>query len=126
MPPYNSPRHTIPGTEAGEDLSAKQYYFGIIAATGLVVGNVTAGAVVDGVIQDDPATIGDAVTLECLGVTRCAAGAAVTQGDLIMSDVTGRGVTATTTNYFRGRALTAAGAAGEIFALQLSPMGYVP
>jgi hypothetical protein len=125
MPPFSSPRHTIPGTEAGADLSSSQYLFGIINSSGVVVVNTSAGGVVDGVIQDDPDTAGFAVTLECLGVTRCVAGGTVTQGDLIMSDAAGKGVTATTTNYFRGRALTAA-ASGEIFALQLSPMGYVP
>lgn len=60
------------------------------------------------------------------GIKPCEAGAAVTVGDEIVSDATGRGiprgVVATTTYLVRGRALSAAANAGETFSLQI--LGY--
>ncbi len=49
-----------------------------------------------------------------------AAGAAVTAGDLVMSDAQGRAITATATNNILGRALTAAGAADEVITILFS------
>jgi len=115
----------LPAIEAGADLSTHQYKFGVINSSGQVILNTGAGGVVDGVIQDDPDAAGKGVVFAYMGTSKLNAGGTVTMGDLIMSTAAGLGVTATTTNYFFGRALSSA-ASGEIFTLKISPMGYVP
>jgi len=79
-----------------------------------------------GVIQDAPTAADQACALGNRGVTKCVAGAPVTAGTLIMSNGSGRGVLATTGLFFIGRALTGAGADGQIFELLLGVNGYVP
>jgi len=83
----------IPSMEAGEDLSAAQHRFGIINAAGQVVRNTTVGEDCDGVIQDDPDTIGYSVALGNQGISKVVAGAVVALGDKVMSDAVGRAIT---------------------------------
>jgi len=116
----------VSGLVAGENLSTAQYHFGVTNGSGKVIKNVTNGGVVDGVIQDAPTAADQACALGNRGVTKCVAGAPVTAGTLIMSNGSGRGVLATTGLFFIGRALTGAGADGQIFELLLGVNGYVP
>lgn len=67
---------------------------------------------------------GDLVQASLTGLQICEAGAAVAVGDLIVTDNVGRGVpkgaVATTHYKVQGRALSAAGAAGALFAMQMA------
>lgn len=75
-----------------------------------------AGGRIDCVIHTD-APVG--ITVRCVlkGVTKASAGAAVTAGDLIAVDANGQFVTAVATDVVVGKAITAAGAQGEIFTM---------
>lgn len=106
--------------EAGQDLSAKQYYFMTIAADGQI-DPTGDGAKTDVILQNKPIAAGEASTLGISGVSKCVAGATVTAGDDIAVDSAGKGVPATTTgDIVAGRALTGA-ASGAIFSILLRP-----
>lgn len=83
----------IPGGTAAGDLSADQYKFVKMSASGFAK-NTTAGGVVDGVLQNAPAAAGRAASVADAGVTKLTSGAAVAKGALIMSDANGKGITA--------------------------------
>ena len=108
----------IKATEpAAGDLSAKQFYFMIWSSSNVT----TATAVTDactGVLQNKPAAAGRAAELIVVGPTKVVAGAAISAGALLTTDTSGRAVTVTpgtdTTKYILGRAMEAAGAAGDI------------
>lgn len=104
---------------AGADLSASQYCFVTVDSNGKVV--LTGdGAKADGVLQDDPDTSTETACVAIAGVTKMKAGAAVTAGDSIASDSTGRGITAATTgDVVMGKALTGASGANALFSLLL-------
>lgn len=61
----------------------------------------------------------EAMTIVNSGISMVEAGAAVTAGALVMSDATGRAVTATSTNSIAGTALETASGAGVIIAVLL-------
>lgn len=83
----------------------------------------TAGGRVDGIIQDDNAVAGTASAIGILGVSPAAVGAAVTAGDELEVDATGRLITATgTAGHVKSAiALASADAAGEIIPVLLRP-----
>ena len=116
----------IPGfnysLQASADLSAEQFTFMVADANGEAA---QAGAGVDaiGVLQNDPAAQGEAANLQAFGVSKVVAGAAVAAGAQVMSDATGRAITATATNNVVGVALEAAANADEIIAVLVSPGG---
>lgn len=105
--------------EASADLSALQYFLMTIDSSGQVAATAD-GAAADGVLQDKPDAAGQAGTLGISGVTKVVAGAAVTAGDDIASDSTGRGILATTGDVIAGKALSDASGAGFIFSMLLS------
>lgn len=107
---------------AGADLSAKQYRFGTIAADGQI-DPTGAGVLADGVIQDDQSTVGGAVKLAIVGVSKMEAGAVIARGALVMSDSVGRVVTATSAKQVCGKALKAAAAAGDYIPVLLKFSG---
>lgn len=104
---------------ASGDLSAAQYKLGTINSSGKVA--VTgAGAAADGVIRNDPAAADRAVAL-LTGrgtVSKVVAGAAVSVGDQLESDSTGRVITRSS-GIRVGKALAAAAAAGDIIPVLL-------
>ncbi len=116
----------IPGfsytLEAAGDLSASQFAAVVVDSNGQAA---VAGAAVTiaGVLQNDPAAIGEASTIVQTGITKMLAGAAVTVGDLVMTDGSGRAITATATNPPLGTALQAAANADEIIPVLLLPGG---
>lgn len=119
---YEIPGFKLGTLKASVDLSADQYHFAAISGTG-TVGLCGAGATAIGVIQNKPVS-GDAVELDCDGVTKVVAGAAITPGTeaRVMSDSTGRAITAATTgSKILGIALEAATAAGQLIAVKLVP-----
>ncbi len=112
---------TLVSVEAGQDLSSSQFRFLTVAADEQA-DPTGAGAAADGVSQDNNADeAGKAVQIMLLGggVSKVEAGAAVTAGDEVMSDASGRAITATTGNRILGRAWSAAGAAAEILTVNL-------
>ncbi len=120
-----NPVATLPGAVASTDLSAHQFKFVDIDASGEIA---VAGAGVDsvGVLQNKPSAQGRAATVWGPGsVCKVIAGAAVAAGARVTPDATGRAVTAVTGNRINGRALMAAGAAGEIISVFISGQGAV-
>lgn len=111
---YEGNLEIIPGLAAGADLSSSQFRMVKINASGLAVA-AGAGEKAVGVLQDAPDASGKDASVAFKGVTKMEAGAAVTAGDYIMSDATGRGITGTATNFLNAVALSSAGAAGELF-----------
>jgi hypothetical protein len=106
---------------AGADLSAKQYTFVKISGTGVIA--VAADTDVPiGVLLNDPAS-GETAAVAVSGVVKLKASAAITAGAVIGTAAAGTGVTRTvgtdTTKYILGRAITAAGAAGDIITVAI-------
>jgi hypothetical protein len=90
---YEGALQTLPGMIAAGDLSADQFKFMNIGASG-AARNTVNGGFVDGVLQNDPSAAGRAATVAVGGVSKVVAGAAVAAGAKVMSDATGRAVTA--------------------------------
>jgi hypothetical protein len=101
---------------AGADLSAKQYTFVKISGTG-VIAAAAATDIPVGVLLNDPAS-GETAAVAVSGVVKVKASAAITAGALFGTTSTGTAVTLAagtdTTKFILGRAITAAGAAGDI------------
>jgi hypothetical protein len=79
---------------ASADLSAKQFYFGTINASGQVA-ITAAGAAADGVIADKPAAAGRPCAFYTVPgmVVKVMCGAAVSNGDLLDVDASGKAIT---------------------------------
>lgn len=99
---------------AAADLSANQFHLGVINGSGQIA-LCGAGAIPDGRIDNLPVAGAQCRLVGKMGVVmKLKAGAAVALGAYVMSDSTGRVITATSTNRRVGKALRAASAAGEI------------
>lgn len=128
---------------AGADLRTAQFRAVTVNAAGRVV-QATAGQHAIGVLQNNPDN-GQAATIRIGGLTKFAAGAAITLingGRLVAPDATGRAVAATTATVTTsdagvaadpvigsnvlGIALEPASAAGVIIAVSLTHSGAVP
>lgn len=123
---------------AAIDLSAAQFYFGVITAgTGLVT-VATAGAHAIGVIQDGPVgttAIPKACVMRYGGISKVMCGGTFAAGDLLSSDSSGRAVKYTgatiftgtpyvlSGSYVMGQAL-AAGASGSLSTMIVNPSGF--
>lgn len=90
------------------------------SAAGVIICSAS-GEKIFGILQDKPAA--GAVCEVCtLGVTKAKAGAVVAAGALIMTNASGRVITAATTgSTIIGWALSAAGADGDIITVYLHP-----
>ena len=101
---------------AGEDLSAKQFYF-VTLSSGSVVACSAATDIPVGVLQNAPES-GKAAEVCVLGPTKVSADGTISEGALIGTSADGQAdakVAGTdTTEYICGRALEAASAAGQI------------
>lgn len=101
---------------AGADLSAKQYTFVKISGTGVISVAAATDAPI-GVLLNDPAS-GETAAVAVSGIVKLVASAAITAGATIGTTATGTAVTLAagtdTTKYIVGRAITAAGAGGDI------------
>lgn len=102
---------------AGVDLSGLQYTAVVLDSAGLLQANVTAGGRILGILQDDPKA-SSAGTVRIRDVSKAVAGAATAIGALLMSNTTGRLITATSTNYVVGRGYLG-GANGRIISAEL-------
>lgn len=107
--------------EAGQDLSAKQFFFVSVASDGQIdpTGN---GASAVGVLQNDPNAAGKAASVAIGGVTKVSVGATVTAGAALASDAAGEAVPAATGDVILGTAL-AAGDDGDIISMIFQPRG---
>jgi hypothetical protein len=115
----------ISGAEASADLSTHQFKFVTMTSTGAALNTVAKG-LIDGVLQDKPNALAQPANVAFSGVSKVVAGAIVAKGALVMSDATGKAVTATSTGYICGRALEASGADGDFISVLLDTKGYVP
>lgn len=101
---------------AGADLSAKQYTFVKISGTGVISVAAATDAPI-GVLLNDPES-GETAAVAVSGIVKLKASAAITAGATIGTTATGTAVTLAagtdTTKYIVGRAITAAGASGDI------------
>lgn len=109
-------------TVANSNLAANQFYAVKITGQRLVDLASTGGEAIYGILQNKP-TAGQAADVGILGVTKAAAGAAVSAGAALMTDSSGRLITATSTNHRVGVALEAASAAGQLITVSLSGHG---
>lgn len=108
-----------------QSFASLQFTFVQINSSGNLIPPSGAGVICDGVIQDDNPNIGMASELGLVGISKVVTGAAVTEGDLVMTDSSGRAVTATSTNHILGRALAGnASTAGVIIPVLLFKGGH--
>ena len=118
---YEQTLRTI-GLPASADLSASQFCFVVVNASGQLA-LPAAGGDAEGILQDKPNGAGVVGEVGILGVSKLVVGAAgVTGGDLLASDASGKAVTAVTGNKILGRAL-ATGAAGVIIPALIQQKG---
>lgn len=109
---------------AAADLSAATSQYTIMRATSATQVNITTAATQAplGILQNRPAS-GQAaeVRVNSGATSKAIAGAAVTAGVEVMSDSTGRCITATTTNEVVGIALSSAANANELIDVLIRP-----
>lgn len=119
--------YEIPGFSftlvAAADLSALQWHLVNVNGTGLCAIS-GAGVRAVGVVQNKPIQ-GAVATIVVTGISKVVAGAAVTAGDELMSDSTGRAITATSGQQGLGVALQSAAAAGVIIPMLIRARGTV-
>lgn len=111
--------------EAGQDLSAKQFY-GVVMASDGQIDPAGAGVQINGFLQDDPAAAGRAALVQIAGTTKASAGAAITRGAKVMMNAEGQVITATATNFIVGFALSTASADNDIIEVLIQPGGVHP
>jgi hypothetical protein len=70
-------------------------------------------------VATEAGTASNFIGVQCFGIAKVEAGAAVAKGAMVTSDGSGRGILAVTSDNPQGIALTAAGAAGDIFEVLL-------
>lgn len=92
--------------------SGNQYRFVKVNGTNQCTLCAANTDIVVGIVQSKPQYPGQAATVGIGGISMVAAGAAVTAGDLLAPDATGRAVTDNT--HGKWQALTTVGAAGDL------------
>ncbi len=112
------------GFVANEVLVIHRFVKSVAATARTVDQSDTAGAAALGVAQHAvsaaDAASGAHVNVRLMGIAVVEAGAAVTLDDNIASDASGRAVTGVATDIQLGKALGAAAAAGDLFAVALA------
>jgi hypothetical protein len=108
-------KHSV---EAGQDLSAMQFYFMSVAADGQV-DPTGAGEASVGVLQNKPDAAGKAAELTTLLISKVVAGEAIAIGASVASDASGKARTAIAGDTIQGIAMTASGADGNVMSVLL-------
>jgi S-formylglutathione hydrolase FrmB len=107
---------------AGADLSAKQYTFVKLSGT-TVISAAAATDIPVGVLLNDPAS-GETAAVAVSGLVKLKASAAIAVGALVGTTSTGTAVTLVagtdTTKFILGRAITVAGATGDIITVAIN------
>ena len=118
---YEGNLKTIPGLTAGEDLSAKQFYFATLESDGKADLADSEGEVCIGVIQDaDADAENKPVTVAYAGVTKVVASGAITAGARVMCDANGKAKAWAAKKYWSGIALETSSADGDIISMLLT------
>lgn len=112
--------------EAGQDLSSFQYRAMAYAADGQIDNVTTAGASIDGILQDKPSAAGKAAMLGIVGVTLAEAGGTFSAGADLTPDSVGRLVAAGTGDVICAVARQAATASGQHVEVQLKIQAEAP
>ena len=112
--------------EASADLSAAQHHCVDVDSNGRVAVVTGSGDDVAAILQNDPDALGNAAALMKTGISKVVAGAAVAAGALVMSNASGRAITATSGQVVFGRALEAAGGDGEVIPVLLGETQILP
>ena len=107
-------------TTAAADLSSSQFYAVKITAARAVNLASTGGEYIYGILQNKP-TSGQAADVGILGISKAIAGAAYSAGVALMTDTSGRLITATGTNHRVATSIEAATAAGQLITVALGP-----
>lgn len=107
--------------EAGQDLSAKQYFLVAVASDGQVDPAGDGGNAI-GVLTNKPAAAGRAASIAIGGRVKVIAGATVAAGDAMASDAAGEAVTAASGDQILGTFLEG-GDNGEIVSAVWQPRG---
>ena len=107
-------------TVAAASLTTSQFY--AVKLTGSRAVNLasTGGEAIYGILQNKPAS-GQAADVGFLGVSKAIAGAAITAGAALMTDTSGRLITATSTNHRVGYAIESVSATNTIFTMMVLP-----
>lgn len=105
---------------AAVDLSSNQFYCVKVTAARAVNLASAGGEAIYGVLQNKPAS-GQAADIAIFGITKALAGAAFAAAAYLMTDATGRLVTATSTNHRVAQALEAATGAGQVITVAIGP-----
>ena len=112
--------------DAAADLSAKQYTLVKVSGDNGIAANVLATTLSIGILQNEPPS-GSPGTVAIAGISKAIAGAAVAAGAQVMSDTTGRVITATGSGaYVVGVALEACNNANEVIRVLLLPLRMIP
>jgi hypothetical protein len=85
----------------------------VITGARTVANDTVGGAVIYGILQNTP-PLGQAADIVIFGVTKAVAGAAFAAGADLMTDSSGRLITATSTNHRCAIAIEAAAVAGQL------------
>jgi len=115
----------LPGITAGADLSASQFRFVSIDATGRAV-LTAAGARIDGALGNTP-KIDEAATINTCGATaKIESAGAVAVGDPVAAAAGGMAATAVAGNFIAGVCTVPSIAAGELISVHLTFPGVLP
>lgn len=119
---YQNRGTNLPGIVAAADYSAAQHRFVTINAAGKAALS-TAGQRIDAAMENDPGADQAASLMGPGSVAKITAGEAISLGDPVASDATGRAVVAGASENIGGVALTAAGGAGELISVWMATNG---
>jgi len=112
---------------AGADLSAKQFYFVRLSATGTIELCDTEGELPCGILQNKP-TSGQPAQVAYAGVSKLELGGTVDSNDEVMTDANGKGKAAagaaTPGNFIVGSMLAGGGVSGDIQSVLLMNLGF--
>lgn len=111
--------------EAGQDLSTKQFLFMVMASDGQIDPVGTQGIDAIGVLCNKPDAAGKAAEVAVYGVAKVTAGGSVAAGAKVMSDNTGKAITATSTAFCLGIHVgSSTAASGDIIPVLLRTGGH--
>lgn len=110
--------------EAAGDFSAFQYRFMAVTGSGQFA-PTSAGAQVDGVLQDKPTAAGQSGAIGISGISKVQLGGTVSNGALMASGSNGEGAAAGSGDNVAGKALEA-GVSGDIISVLLKTQNANP
>lgn len=125
MPAFENIRNTLPGIEAGANLSAVQFAAVQLNSDGEAILPAGQGAVIAGVLQNKP-TEGQAASIAIVGsVTKVLSNGAFDPGDFLTVNTNGKFEEAASGDYIAGVAVTGVDGADEIGTMVITAPGRV-